>query len=244
MKNTINKKLNQNKKNIDEIEINRFNAFALQWWNTKGIFKALHDINTTRLDYILRYSNGLFGKTVLDVGCGGGLLAESMTQAGAQVTGLDISIDSLLAAKSHALSQNLIIYYILETIEEHALNHINCYDIVTCMELLEHVPNPLSIVKACSSLIKIGGSVFFSTLNRTFKSWLFIIIGAEYILKIIPKGTHKFKKFISPSELLNWIDTTKLTGKNIMGISYNPITDQCKLSNDLSMNYILHTQRY
>lgn len=244
MMNVINKKLNKDIENIDEKEIHRFNTFALQWWNSNGIFKALHDINTIRLDYVLKYSNGLFGKTILDIGCGGGLLAESMARQGAQVTGLDISLYSLLVAKSHALTQNLKIHYILETIEKHALNHACYYDIITCMELLEHVPNPLSIIQSCASLTKEGGSVFFSTVNRTFKSWLFVIIGAEYILNIIPKNTHKFKKFITPSELLTWIDTTKLNGKNIMGIYYNPITGYCQFSTDISMNYIVHTQRY
>lgn len=244
MKNTIYKKSNQNFKNVDETEIDKFNATAIQWWNTKGMFKSLHDINITRLNYILKYSDGLLGKTVLDVGCGGGLLAEKMAQEGAQVTGLDISLYSLLIAKSHALSKKLIINYIRETIEEHALNYQNYYDIITCMEVLEHVPNPLSIIYSCSSLIKKNGSVFFSTLNRSFKSWLFAIIGAEYILRIIPKNTHKFKRFITPSELLTWTDTTELIGNNISGIYYNPITDQCNLSSDISVNYILHTKRY
>lgn len=243
MKNIINTKLNKNIKNIDKIEVDRFNTLANQWWNTNGVFKSLHDINTIRLDYILKYSNGLFGKTILDVGCGGGLLTEKMVQEGAHVTGLDISAHSLLVAQSHALSNNLTIHYILETIEKHALNHANCYDIVTCMEVLEHSPNPSSIINACSSVSKKGGLVFFSTVNRTFKSWLFVIIGAEYIFRIIPIGTHKFKKFITPSELLTWIDTTKLKEKNIMGMCYNPITNQCKLSNNIDMNYILYTQR-
>lgn len=244
MNNIINNKLNKHATNIDITEVNKFNALANQWWKVNGIFKSLHDINAIRLDYILQYSNGLFGKTVLDVGCGGGVLAESMAREGAHVIGLDISLDSLLAAKSHALAQNLIIYYILETIEKHALKHKNCYDIVTCMEVLEHIPNPLSIIQSCSSVIKINGSVFFSTINRTIKSWLFIIIGAENVLQVIPKGTHTFKKFITPSELLNWIDKTELRAKHITGICYNPITNQCKLSANISMNYILHAQRY
>lgn len=244
MSTIIGKKLYKNINNIDKTEMNRFNRLSTQWWNTQGIFQSLHDINITRLNYILEHSTGLFEKKVLDIGCGGGILTESMAREGANVTGLDISVNSLLVAQTHASSQNLVIHYILETIEEHALNHTNSYDIVTCMELLEHVPNPLSIVKACSSLSKIGGSVFFSTLNRTFKSWLFIIIGAEYIFRLMPKGTHTFTKFITPSELLGWIDLTELEAKNITGIFYNPITNHCKISNDISMNYILHTQRF
>lgn len=244
MRNIIYKKIISNFRNVNDKEIKQFNLFASQWWNADGIFQSLHHINTTRLNYIMQYSNGLFGKTVLDVGCGGGILSESMAKAGARVVGLDMSPDTLKIAKMHALSQDLTINYISETIEEHMLDHTSCYDIVTCMELLEHVPNPLSIIQACASVTKIGGSVFFSTLNRTLKSWLFVIIGAEYLLKIIPKGTHEFKKFITPSELLNWIDRTSLKEKNIVGIYYQPITNKCRLTTDISMNYILHTQRY
>lgn len=244
MLNIIYKKSSKNFKNINDKEIKQFDFFASQWWNTNGAFKSLHYLNKIRLNYIIKYSNGLSGKTVLDIGCGGGILSESMAQAGAQVIGLDISSKSLAIAKTHALSQKLIIHYILETIEEHALKHTSYYDIVTCMELLEHVPDPKSIIHACSSVSKIDGSVFFSTINRTLKSLLFIIIGAEYILKLIPRGTHKFKKFITPSELLNWIDDTNLTVDNISGIYYQPITNTCKLTDDISINYILHAQRY
>lgn len=239
----INKKTDQNIRNIDTAEINQFNTIATQWWNPNGMLKSLHDINPIRLDYILKHSNGLFGKTILDIGCGGGLLTESMSREGAKVVGLDMSPDLILIAKTHALTQNLSIHYTLETIESHALTHSNHYDIVTCMEVLEHVPDPLSIIKACAQVIKKDGSIFFSTLNRTFKSWLFVIIGAEYILNLIPKGTHKFQKFITPSELLNWIDFTKLKEINITGLYYNPITNQCTLSKDISMNYMLHTKR-
>lgn len=237
-------RLKKNFKNINKKEIKQFDSFATQWWNINGTFKTLHHINKTRLDYIIKHSHGLFGKIVLDVGCGGGILSESMAHNGAQVVGLDMSLNSLTIAKSHALSQNLNIRYISETIEDHALNHNNHYDIITCMELLEHVPNPLSIIHACATISKIGGSVFFSTINRTLKSWLYIIIGAEYLLHIIPKGTHKFNKFITPSELLNWIDTTNLQSENIMGMYYQPFTKICKLTNNISTNYILHTQRF
>lgn len=240
----INTKLKTNFKNFNKKEIKQFDSCATQWWNTNGTFKTLHHINKIRLNYIIKHSHGLFGKTILDVGCGGGILSESMAQNGAQVVGLDISLNSLTIAKSHALSQNLNIKYILETIEEHALNHNNYYDIVTCMELLEHVPNPLSIIHACATVSKISGSVFFSTINRTIKSWLYIIIGAEYLLHIIPKGTHKIDKFITPSELLTWIDTTNLQPKNIMGIYYQPFTKKCKLTKNINTNYILHTQLF
>ncbi|ADV33864.1 3-demethylubiquinone-9 3-O-methyltransferase [Candidatus Blochmanniella vafra str. BVAF] len=240
----MNKKITKNlTKNIDPKEIKRFNLSASQWWNTNGIFQSLHHINNTRLHYIIKYSNGLHKKKILDIGCGGGILSESMARKGAKVTGLDYSSNSLNIAKKHALSHNLIINYKLETIEQHLLNHTNHYDIITCMEVLEHVPNPLEIINACSSMIKIGGSIFFSTLNRTLKAWLLVIIGAEYIFNLIPKGTHTLERFITPSELLDWIDITKLEANNISGIYYNPFTYNCMITQDISVNYILHTQR-
>lgn len=231
-------------KNIDNEEINKFNTRAFDWWNTSNTFKTLHHINSIRLNYILKRSGGLFNKKILDVGCGGGILSESMCYAGANVTGLDISHNSLKIAKLHAYNKNLKITYIQETIEEHITRHLNYrYDIITCMEILEHVPNPLSIVQTCEKLIKIGGSVFFSTLNRTFKSWLFAIIGAEYIFKIIPKGSHNFNKFISPSKLFDWIDSTSLEEQDITGIYYNPFTKTTSLTKNLDINYLIHTQR-
>lgn len=229
--------------NVDDQEINKFNTFASEWWNTSNIFKSLHQINLVRLNYILKNSNGLFNKKVLDVGCGGGILSESMAQEGAKVTGLDMSHVSLNIAKLHALNKNLKINYIQETIETHVQTYINYYDIITCMEILEHVPNPFSIIQACAIAIKKKGSVFFSTLNRTFKSWLFAIIGAEYIFRIIPKNSHNFNKFITPSELLNWIDLTALEEQNITGLYYNPLTKKILLTHNLNINYLLHTQR-
>lgn len=231
------------KNNVDYKEINKFNKLASEWWNTSNAFKSLHHINLIRLNYILKHSNGLFNKKVLDVGCGGGILSESMAQAGAIVTGLDISYFSLETAKSHALNKNLKINYIQDTIEKHIQCYSNYYDIITCMEILEHVPNPFSIVQSCATAIKIKGSVFFSTLNRTLKALLLAIIGAEYILRIIPKGSHNFNKFITPSELLNWIDSTTLEEQNITGIHYNPITKKILLTHNLDINYLIHTQR-
>lgn len=232
------------KNNTDDKEINKFNILAPEWWNTTSYtFRSLHHINLERLNYILKYSNGLFNKKILDVGCGGGILSESMTQQGGHVTGLDMSKVSLEIAKLHALNKNLEIKYIQETIETHAQYHKNYYDVITCMEILEHVPDPFSIIQACAITVKINGSVFFSTLNRTFKSWLLAIIGAEYILNIIPKGSHNFNKFITPSELLNWIDSTTLEEQNITGLYYNPLTKKILLTRNLDINYILHTQR-
>ncbi|CAD83166.1 3-demethylubiquinone-9 3-methyltransferase [Candidatus Blochmanniella floridana] len=239
---TVNKIFKKHSKNINKKEINFFNTFATQWWNNTGVFKSLHHINEIRANYIIKNSHNLFKKKVLDIGCGGGLLSEKLAQAGAKVVGLDISPNSLIIAKAHALSKNLTINYILETAEEHALKYIKYYDLIACMELLEHVPDPLSIIHACSSMVKVGGSVFFSTLNRTMKAWLLVIIGAEYLIHLLPIGTHTFNKFITPSELLNWIDTTKLEANNITGIYYNPFNYYCTLTQDISVNYILYTQ--
>ncbi|URJ30430.1 bifunctional 2-polyprenyl-6-hydroxyphenol methylase/3-demethylubiquinol 3-O-methyltransferase UbiG [Candidatus Blochmannia vicinus (nom. nud.)] len=243
MKNIVNDKLTIVQKNINKTKINKFNVSTSQWWGPHNIFKPLHHINLTRFNYIIEHSNGLFGKKILDVGCGGGILSESMAQAGAKVIGLDINASALEAAKLHALNQDLNIHYTQEPIENHVLNHTDYYDVITCMEVLEHVPDPISIIHACSTMIKIDGSVFFSTLNRTFKSWLLVIIGAEYLFNLIPKGTHNFNKFITPSELLEWIDSTTLEEKNITGLYYNPFTNKCTLINNVDANYILHTQR-
>lgn len=243
MKNLTITKFNKHTNNIDYKEINKFNTLASEWWNTSSTFQSLHHINLIRLHYILKHSNGLFGKKILDVGCGGGILSESMAREGAKVTGLDMSVVSLESAKSHALHEKLKINYIQETIEVHAQNHINYYDVITCMEILEHVPHPDSIIRSCANAVKIKGSVFFSTLNRTFQAWLLAIIGAEYIFHIIPKGSHKFDKFITPSELLDWIDSTVLEEQNITGIYYNPITKKISLTHNLNINYLIHTQR-
>lgn len=237
------KKIQIYKNNINTQEIDKFNTLAPEWWNTTAAFKTLHQINPIRLNYILTHSNGLFNKRVLDIGCGGGILSESMAQQGAEVTGLDTSAKSLEIAKEHAFKKKLKINYLQETIEKHAQHYINYYDIITCMEILEHVPNPCSIIQACANTIKINGSVFFSTLNRTFKSWLLAIIGAEYILHIIPKGSHNYNKFITPSELLHWIDSTTLEEQHITGLYYNPWTNKQCLTHNLDINYIIHAQR-
>ncbi|MGL4456214.1 MAG: bifunctional 2-polyprenyl-6-hydroxyphenol methylase/3-demethylubiquinol 3-O-methyltransferase UbiG [Plesiomonas sp.] len=232
----------QNNRNVDDHEIAKFEAVASTWWDLEGEFKPLHRINPLRLSYILDATEGVFGKKVLDVGCGGGILSESLAREGAHVTGLDMGAEPLQIARLHALESGVDVNYIQQTVEEHADQHAGQYDIVTCMEMLEHVPDPESIVRACARLVKPNGHVFFSTLNRNPKSFLFAIVGAEYLLRMVPKGTHNFKKFIRPSELLHWIDATPLREQDIMGITFNPLLNQFSLRKDIDVNYMIHTR--
>lgn len=229
--------------NVDEQEIAKFEAVASRWWDLEGEFKPLHRINPLRLDYILQRSGGIFAKKVLDVGCGGGILAESMAHEGAQVTGLDMGYEPLQVARLHALETGTKLDYVQETVESHAQKYPQHYDVVTCMEMLEHVPDPASVIRACAQLVKPGGHVFFSTINRNTKSWLMAVVGAEYILKMVPKGTHDSKKFIRPSELIGWVDQTPLRERHIIGLHYNPITDHFKLGRNVDVNYMVHTQK-
>ncbi|CNF50893.1 3-demethylubiquinone-9 3-methyltransferase [Yersinia bercovieri] len=229
--------------NVDEQEIAKFEAVASRWWDLEGEFKPLHRINPLRLDYILQRSGGIFDKNVLDVGCGGGILAESMAHEGAQVTGLDMGYEPLQVARLHALESGVKLDYVQETVESHAQKLPQHYDVVTCMEMLEHVPDPASVIRACAQLVKPGGHVFFSTINRNTKSWLMAVVGAEYVLKMVPKGTHDSKKFIRPSELIGWVDQTPLQERHIIGLHYNPITDHFKLGRNVDVNYMVHTQR-
>lgn len=226
--------------NIDLSEINKFNPIASHWWDKTSEFQSLHRINPLRLNYILKQANGLFGKIVLDIGCGGGILSESMAKEGAIVTGIDIAEETLSVAYLHALKSNIKIKYLKETTENHVKKYPKTYDIITCMEMLEHVPNPESVVKSCEKLIKPGGHIFFSTINRNKKAWLLGIICAEYILHIVPKGTHDIKKFIRPSELLNWIDKTSLQEQDIIGLQYNLFSNKFSLTSNIQINYILH----
>ncbi|MCG3729102.1 bifunctional 2-polyprenyl-6-hydroxyphenol methylase/3-demethylubiquinol 3-O-methyltransferase UbiG [Vibrio cincinnatiensis] len=228
--------------NVDPNEIKKFEEMASRWWDLHGEFKPLHQINPLRLHYVLENANGLFGKTVLDVGCGGGILAESMAKEGALVTGLDMGKEPLEVARLHALETGTSLTYIQSTVEEHAQEFPQHYDVVTCMEMLEHVPDPLSVVRSCAQLVKPGGHVFFSTLNRNLQSYLFAIVGAEQLLKIVPPGTHDHAKFIRPSELLKMVDKTPLQEQGITGLLYNPLTDTYRLGKHVGVNYILHTQ--
>lgn len=230
-------------KNVDLDEITKFDAIAFRWWDINSEFKSLHRINPLRLEYIMERTNGLFDKNVLDVGCGGGILTESMSREGAKVTGLDMSAKSLVIAQLHALESSMNLDYRHETVETHAEAYPETYDVVTCMEMLEHVPDPASVVNACARLVKPGGEVFFSTLNRNLKTWLMVIVGAEYILRMVPSGTHHINKFIKPAELINWVNNNMLREKHIIGLQYNPINDCFCLSSNIDVNYIIHTQR-
>ena len=229
--------------NVDQQEIAKFEAVASRWWDLEGEFKPLHRINPLRLNYIQQRADGVFGKKILDVGCGGGILAESMAREGADVTGLDMGAEPLQVARLHSLETGIKVTYVQETVEQHANEHAGLYDIVTCMEMLEHVPDPRSVVLACAKLVKPGGHVFFSTINRNNKAWLMAVIGAEYVLKMVPKGTHDVKKFIRPSELIGWIDETPLRERHMIGLHYNPVTDHFKLAPNVDVNYMVHTVR-
>ncbi len=229
--------------NVDPAEIKKFEDMASRWWDLEGEFKPLHQINPLRLNYVMNCAEGIFGKKALDVGCGGGILAESMAREGAEVTGLDMGKEPLEVARLHALETGTKnVTYIQSTIEQHAEENPASYDVVTCMEMLEHVPNPQSVISACAKLVKPGGHVFFSTLNRNMKSYLFAIIGAEKLLKIVPEGTHDHDKFIRPAEMLKMIDSTPLQEYGITGLHYNPLTDSYKLGRNVDVNYIVHTQ--
>jgi len=223
---------------MDKTEIAKFAKLATHWWDPQGELKTLHDINPLRLKYIDEQAS-LKGKKVLDIGCGGGILAESMEKQGAQVTGIDLGEDMLQAARLHQETSKTQVNYLLTSAEEFAVTHAHEFDVVTCLELLEHVPDPSSIINSAAKLVKPGGQVFFSTVNRNIKSYLFAIVGAEYVLKILPKNTHDFAKFIRPSELAEWARKTGLTVKDIAGITYNPFIKEYKLGKDISVNYLV-----
>jgi 2-polyprenyl-6-hydroxyphenyl methylase/3-demethylubiquinone-9 3-methyltransferase len=228
--------------NADVLELQKFGELAHKWWDKNSEFKPLHEINPLRLNYIDSLAS-LSGKRVLDVGCGGGILSESMYFKGADVTGIDLGEKALNVAKLHQLESGAKVSYILTSVEQLALEQPASFDIVTCMEMLEHVPDPASIVAACAKLVKPGGAVFFSTINRNPKAYLFAVLGAEYILNMLPKGTHDYAKFIKPSELSNWVRQSGLTVAGMRGMSYQPFTQHYSLSNDVSVNYLVHTER-
>jgi 2-polyprenyl-6-hydroxyphenyl methylase/3-demethylubiquinone-9 3-methyltransferase len=228
--------------NIDSAEIQKFNDIGEHWWNVNGPFKALHDINPIRLSFISQHTD-LKNKTLIDIGCGGGILSESLAKAGAEVTGIDMSPAAIETASLHAGEHNLKIHYQQITAEDYAHSQVEQFDIVTCMELLEHVPDPASLISAAAALAKPGADLFFSTLNRNVKSYLFAIIGAEYVLNLLDKGTHEYAKFIRPSELTSWAEAAGLAFKNMQGMNYNPFTKAYTLTDDVSINYLIHFQK-
>jgi 2-polyprenyl-6-hydroxyphenyl methylase/3-demethylubiquinone-9 3-methyltransferase len=228
--------------NLDPKELEKFAALAPHWWDPQGACKPLHDLNPTRLKFI---TDRVFltGTRVLDIGCGGGILTESMAKRGAAVTGLDISKELLEIGKLHALEQNIFnIRYEQGTAESFAEEHGAEFDVITCMELLEHVPCPISLIRAAAKLVKPNGHLFFSTLNRTPKAYLFAIVGAEYLLKLLPKRTHQYENFIRPSELEEWLRTANLELKALSGLRYNPFTGTAKLHPDVSVNYLAYAR--
>ncbi len=228
--------------NADPNELQKFSDLAHRWWDPKSEFKPLHDINPLRLDWI-DANAGLAGKKVLDVGCGGGLLSEGMAERGAQVTGIDLSEKALGVARLHLLESGHSVDYRHISAESLAAEMPGSFDMVTCLEMLEHVPDPASTVAACARLVKPGGQVFLSTLNRNPKSYLLAVIGAEYLLQMLPKGTHDYAKFIKPSELARHCKAADLEVAEIIGMTYNPFTQRYSLGQDTSVNYLLRTVR-
>ena len=228
--------------NFDKEELDKFDDLAARWWDKDSEFKPLHDINPLRLNYIDEKA-GLNGKKVIDIGCGGGILSESMALRGATVKGIDLATAGLSVAKLHAQQTAANVEY--EKISAEALAELEpaSYDVVTCLEMLEHVPQPDKIIQACATLVKPGGDLFFSTINRNPKSYLFAIVGAEYVLNLLPKGTHEYAKFIKPAELDDWIRTTGLANQDLIGMSYNPFSGKYWLGKDVSVNYMMHAKR-
>jgi 2-polyprenyl-6-hydroxyphenyl methylase/3-demethylubiquinone-9 3-methyltransferase len=226
----------------DPAEIARFERIAQQWWDERGEFRALHTMNPVRLDYIERRVQ-LSGKRVLDVGCGGGLLSEAMYKRGAQVTGIDLGATTIEVAALHALDSRLDIRYVRESAEQQVQKHPGSYDLVTCLEMLEHVPDPAAVIKTIADLLKPGGHAVFSTLNRNPKSYAMAILGAEYLLKLLPKGTHTYAQFIRPSEIARWVRAADLELQDITGLQFHPLTQQCSLGADVDVNYLMHVRK-
>jgi 2-polyprenyl-6-hydroxyphenyl methylase/3-demethylubiquinone-9 3-methyltransferase len=228
--------------NVDQSEIAKFSALAHRWWDPNSEFKPLHAINPLRLNWIKSFVN-LEGKKVVDIGCGGGILAESIAQSGADTTGIDLSEKALKVAELHALEVGANLNYRAISAEDLAQEQAGQYDVVTCMEMLEHVPDPASVVRACAALCKPGGTLFFSTLNRNPKSYLFAIIGAEYVLRLLPKGTHEYAKFIKPSELLTFTRDARLDLLGMKGLGYNPLTQVYSLNENVDVNYMIAVRK-
>ncbi|MDH5584155.1 MAG: bifunctional 2-polyprenyl-6-hydroxyphenol methylase/3-demethylubiquinol 3-O-methyltransferase UbiG, partial [Gammaproteobacteria bacterium] len=234
--------MNTARNNVDLAEVAKFDALAARWWDPDGEFRPLHEINPLRLDWIRQHVS-LSGSKVIDIGCGGGILAESMAAAEAIVTGIDMAEGPLAVAKLHQHESAAKVDYRHATAEEVAATEAKTYDVVTCLEMLEHVPDPSLVIQSCADLVKPGGHVFFSTINRNPKAFVFAIVGAEYILKLLPAGTHEYEKFIRPSELAGWARRAGLALKDSIGMHYNPITREYSLGPNLDVNYLMHFQR-
>lgn len=228
--------------NADQAELDKFSELAHRWWDPESEFKPLHDINPLRLDWIDR-EVGLVGKKVLDVGCGGGILAESMATRGALVTGIDLSDKALSVARLHLLESGQKVDYRKISAEELADGMPDAFDIVTCLEMLEHVPDPASTVRACARLVRPGGRVFFSTISRNPKAYLFAVVGAEYVLNLLPRGTHDYTRFIRPAELARYCRDAGLAGEEVIGMTYNPFSKTYALGADTDVNYLMRTRR-
>jgi len=230
------------RQNVDAGEVAKFDALAARWWDPDGEFRPLHEINPLRLDWIRQYAD-LNGRSVVDIGCGGGILAESMAAAGADVTGIDMAESPLAVARLHQVESGIDVDYRQSTAEELAATNPGQYDIVTCLEMLEHVPSPAQIIASVHTLLRPGGRAFFSTINRNPKSFVFAIVGAEYVLKLLPAGTHEYRKFIRPSELDSWARDAGLELKASIGMHYNPLTRDYSLGPGLDVNYLMHFRR-
>ncbi len=229
--------------NVDPNEIRKFDEIASRWWDANSEFKPLHDINPLRLNYIDEHCGGLKDKNIIDVGCGGGILAESMALRGARVTGIDMGETPLSVARLHSLESGIELDYQQITAEDMAEKHSGKFDVVTCLEMLEHVPSPESVIQACSKLVKPGGHVFFSTINRNPKAFVLAIVGAEYILNMLPKGTHEYARFIKPSELETQARQAGLQARDITGMTYNPLFQTYKLGRDVDVNYLMYFRK-
>lgn len=230
------------RQNVDAAEVAKFDALAARWWDPDGEFRPLHEINPLRLDWIRKYAD-LDGSKVLDIGCGGGILTEAMAAAGATATGLDMAEKPLAVARLHQIESGLDVNYQQGTAEELASKEAGQYDVVTCLEMLEHVPEPSQVIASACRLVRPGGDVFFSTINRTSKSFMFAIVGAEYVLKLLPAGTHEYQKFIRPSELESWARDAGLQHRSSIGMHYNPLTKEYTLAPGLDVNYLMHFHR-
>ena len=228
--------------NVDPLELEKFSALAAKWWDPTSEFKPLHEINPLRLEWINRIAP-LAGKRVLDVGCGGGILTEAMARKGAAVKGIDLAEKPLKVASLHKLESGVTVDYECVSAEDLALREPGSFDLVTCMEMLEHVPDPASTVRACAALVKPGGRLFFSTINRNPKSYLFAVIGAEYVLRLLPRGTHDYAKFVKPSELARFCRDARLDAGELIGMSYNPLSGRYWLDGDTSVNYLMQAVR-